>query len=878
MKKQKLLFCILLSLLLLSLPVVTAFGEPAPEKDAANGETVIYVAPDGDDAAAGTAAAPLATPAGALKAARKRTGDGSVAVEFADGTYTLKETLSFGESDGDVVFRAAKNAEVRFSGAEEIGDFIEETVNGVKVFTRTFANNDPVVNIRSLFSADARLSLPRYPETGFLKVKDLCPEDDLFTEETTFWDLSLGQVSFIANKKDIDKNVFANGDPTIRILHFWHDEMMTAQYDDSAGKVTLSRPSTMKIYPEDRYYFENVFSALDAPGEWYMDQNAAKLYYVPREGEKADTLRLYAPLTEQLVLIDGADNVRFENIIFTCTDWEPAVAPEDSNYGKYGMDSSQAANNTDGALRIENAENVVFTGCEFRHLGAWAVKFYDNVRSSRVENCLLDDIAAGGVFVGGANVPAGEEGHTEAVTVTNNVIRSYGRVFQNAVGLQITYASDCVFSHNEISDGFYTAISVGWDWGYTSRASHHNKISDNLIYDIGQGQLSDMGGIYMLGKQPGTVLSGNVIHTVTCDPEGGGYGGWGIYLDEGSSDMTVENNLCFCCKSQGLNIHYGEGNVFRNNISAFNADGAVSAGSRDEPHATAFYYNNIFLTRDGAPIYSYMTSTGHFYDNGNLMWDATKGGKLSFCTGDADGQSYPAAIAKALGYLHNDAVADPGFTDAENFDFSLKEDSPAFDLYFRAWDYQNAGTLPGTIVGLAYEGGKTAYNAGAEMPAKFTRAKSVVTMLAVYIAAVLLSLALLAILITGAKKAGLSLPIRIMPVLFLLAGVPMVFYFIRWNPVVYSVCMVLCYAFAALPPAIAFSREFAGKKRILTCVIPPAAAAALHTGLILILNNALRIGEPRAISVTLCVTLALLIAYAIVLFKKTRYSAPESRK
>lgn len=106
-----------------------------------------------------------------------------------------------------------------------------------------------------------------------------------------------------------------------------------------------------------------------------------------------------------------------------------------------------------------------------------------------------------------------------------------------------------------------------------------------------------MGWDYTLGVQPGTVLRGNVIH----DIEKCYYGGWCIYLDEGSSHILVEDNVCYGASTQAFNQHYGRENIIRNNIWAFGQETQVSLG-RIEAHNSFTFERNIVIAR-GRPMF-----------------------------------------------------------------------------------------------------------------------------------------------------------------------------------------------------------------------------------------------------------------------------------
>ncbi len=875
---KKALSNILCILTMISLLVSTGVGVFAVEQK--KPDIVLYASPDGKADADGTLKNPL-TLEGAKEKLKGMKNDGATAtVYLLGGTYCFDEVLYFNSDDmGDVTYKAYDKQEVVFSGAYEINGFKESKVNGVKVFTKKLDTSKDNWYFKSLFSDNGELSITRFPEEGYLTVKATAPEDDIWTEENTPWEFTLGQRSFYGDTAQLPAELHNAKDVNVRILHYWHDELMNiTSYDAKSGKIGLSRPSSMLIRDIDRYYFENVFEALNTPGEWYLDSVSGVLYYVPKEGEKADKLTLYGSNIDRLIDINGVNGISFEGVRFTRTDW---IEPEadglyaGSWYEENDMDFPQAAMFVDGVISVEYAENIHFKNCEFTHLGGTAVKMKFGVKNSSVENCYFENIAATAIYAGGENCLPEQENYTQNITIKNNEIYKYGRKFFCAIGIHITYCDTADVVNNEVHDGYYTGISVGWVWGYAYHATKNINISRNLIYNIGQGWLSDMGGIYMLGKQLGTVLSENVIHNVAADPGEGGYGGWGIYLDEGSSYMDVEKNLVYSCGNQSFNIHYGEGNVIRNNIAALSGEGLVSPGiDKGETHATAVYYNNIFLTYNKAPVYIEMQNPSHFYDNGNVMWSLTEGDELYFGTGQS---VYSLEKAQKEGFIHFPTIADPGFKDALNFDFTLAEDSPAFATNFEAWDYSVAGTIKGTVIGIDRAGGETAYNEGAvlqpEKEFNHQTYTSYIPLIFAIIACIPAVIWLFISLLKNKKTIGLTALAVILTAPCLIG---IYHTYLQWIEIPYFIlCFLLGALVTVLPLNVAIVKGKQKKSIIITGIVNFVLVSGGFLGLTGIFNLLLTPESPEVISSSTAILIIFIIVQTVRLLKSVKKNFDE---
>lgn len=216
--------------------------------------------------------------------------------------------------------------------------------------------------------------------------------------------------------------------------------------------------------------------------------------------------------------------------------------------------------------------------------------------------------------------------------------------------------------------------------------AQRNEIAYNLIYDLGKGLMSDMGGVYTLGTSFGTTIHDNVIHDV-CSYD---YGGWGLYADEGSEGIVMERNLCWNTTDGGFHQHYGSGCVIRNNIFAWNRIRGAVRTSRslvDGVPSSLHFIDNIVVVREG-PLVGEGVSKVNGVWSGNLWWDERGEDEATF-----DGMKWRDWNKTDKGRAS--LFADPGFSNPGAGDFGLKTGSPALRLGFRPWECSRAGLSRG---------------------------------------------------------------------------------------------------------------------------------------------------------------------------------------
>ncbi|MFE9453939.1 RICIN domain-containing protein [Streptomyces sp. NPDC006739] len=543
------------------------FAAVLPAQPAYAATTNFYVDPvNGNDSNAGTStAAAFKTIQAAQAAVRAVNGNmaGDIVVNLRGGTYPLTASISFGSGDSGtnghtVVYQAYNGETPVITSGRAITGWASATNGEYKAPVGT-------LDFRQMYVNGVRATRARYPDVGSdfqLQGSDKTNKLlKVLSSQVSSWN-HLDRVEMMLetqwgeNYLRLKSVTSGNGTADVSIQ------------DHEAG-ILFQRPFPI-LANGSPLHFENAHEFLNEPGEFYVDTAAQTVYYKPRPGEDMSTAAVQAPTLPTLVDIKGTNldspvhDLRFSGITFTRTTWMEATNNGYLNGqgGNYNL-SADASNNQyvgrpPAGVQASDADRVSFTGNTFTQMGAGALDLHHGVHDSTVTGNLISDIAGNGIMVGKfsdptvemhtvynpPSSPAGEDARevVKNVTVKDNLITRIGEDYLGTAGIDAGFVNSTTIDHNDISDTPWAGISLGWGWQSAANAEGNNSVSYNRIGNV-MNRLCDSAAIYHLSNDPGTVINGNYIHDVLRGPAACGSAVAGLYMDEGSNNMTLSNNV-----------------------------------------------------------------------------------------------------------------------------------------------------------------------------------------------------------------------------------------------------------------------------------------------------------------------------------------------
>lgn len=539
----------------------------------ANVQQTIYVAPDGTgDGSSESKPTSLDNALTILEGIDNTNMTGNVEVVLADGYYYRTEALALNDKHGGnnqycVVFKAAEGANPTIGGALHIAgsDFKASDIEGVYVVdvpAGTAARQLYVDNIRAI----------RAKQEGIKKLTVL--ENEL--GEQVGLSCELPALLDCTNPDDVEVvwyNLWTHQRVGVKEIKKGDDGKVQLIMDQPSWGWATSMNEYVDLKVTNISQIENALGLLDEPGEWYLDETANKLYYMPRDYEDMSKVTVTVPALDVwdqgaegganapdakvgLVTVFGSDldhpaqNIHFEGITFADTTWSRPSTEYGhiSNQSNYIRDSSvgEFDRPIDAAVSVRRANGISFLGCTFTRIGSNAVWMTEGTKNSMLIGNHMFDIDGAAAQLGDPDysrdpqnfAPTDVRRVIKNNDVLNNYIHNIGVDFHAAAALSIGFVADLDVSYNEIFNVPFGAVHAGYGWNVGGQKNLKNmNLSYNFFHDIMFSDVGDSGGIYAVGD---TMGNNKIFNNYFRNQ--GAYVSM-IYFDNGSGYWEAANNV-----------------------------------------------------------------------------------------------------------------------------------------------------------------------------------------------------------------------------------------------------------------------------------------------------------------------------------------------
>ncbi len=647
-----------------------------------NAQISYYVAPNGKDTHAGTVQRPFQSLTKALALAKRVKGK-KVKIYLRSGIYYLPTTLTLDAEEVKALtleIEGYTNEKVVISGGKSLQLDWRPFKNGI--FQATVAETQ---DFEQLYVNGQLQQLARYPNyDSTARVFHGTSAEATSPERVRRWSQPAGGY--------------------VHALHSgeWGGFHYLITGKDAKGALTLeggwqnNRPAPMH---KQHRFVENIWEELDAPHEWYFDKKTRTLYFIPPPNVNLSKAQVEVSGLYTLVEMRGTPekplrNIHFKNLHFTHTE-------------RSFMETKEPLVRSDwtffrgGAVLMEGTESCTVTDCELANLGGNAIVMSKYNRNNAVRGCHIHHIGASAVaFVGDPkavrspsfryelSIPYEQLDKTpgpktndfpQACWVEDNLIHDVGQIEKQATGVQIELSAQITVRHNSIYNTPRAGINIG-DGAWGGHLLEFNDVFNTVLETGDHGAFNSWGRdrfwyanrrymdslvavhpeLILLDAQQPTVIRNNRFR---CDH------GWDIDLDDGSSNYHIYNNVCL---NGGLKLREGFYRKVENNILVNNS-----------------FHPHVWF-KNSHDVFKHNIVMKKYYPIQVSDWGP-----------DIDQNIFPDSVALALarknGTDANSVAGAPLFVNALVGNYTVKNNSPAFQIGFKNIPMQSFGVQKASL-------------------------------------------------------------------------------------------------------------------------------------------------------------------------------------
>jgi hypothetical protein len=700
-----------------------------------------YVSSSGNEDSPGTLSLPFASLGRALQAVRQlpsRTVPVKVLVR--EGTYYLKGPLIFGTEDSGskkapVVFGAYPGEHVTISGGRRLACNWSPYQNGVMMtpvpqglhFTQLFINGKRQIRARYpnynpsdpgksgyVFAAGSIAPGAVNPYAG--------PNEDMtFSTEAPRgirFDASTFTKKKWTNLQDAEIHIYqaaywGNLQWRIKGIDFATQSIWFGDGGQQIGAKWSKNPAILNEH--SRFFIENVFEELDAPGEWFLNKENSVLYYCPEQGTDLENALVEVPILERAIQFTGSQDDPVKYVSVQGFRFAHTVSTYLSSYEVPSL--SDWAIHRGGAIFAEGTRSCSVQDCWFDAIGGNGIFVNDYNREFSVAGCKFTETGDSAIcFVGDLEKTTGtQRAFPYECQASDNLIHDCGVFGKQTAGVYISRAKRITASHNLIYNMPRAAICLG-DGTWGGHVIEYNHTHDTVR------ETSDHGPFNAWGRDRGWSLAQShapytsdrsldvwearvdamepvIVRNNFFDEKSG----WGLDLDDGASNYEIYNNISV----GGISMKLREGAYRKiyNNIWYLSKAAPCFHVGNNYNHDE--YFNNITVMDpgttkwpDGWPWWPQMfysviapPAVGPWFDKIDKNCFFCAGGEFQAVVdqlrteaGKRNPARYNLKEWQNLGFDQNSVFADPQFIDASNQDFRVRRESPALRLGFKNFE------------------------------------------------------------------------------------------------------------------------------------------------------------------------------------------------